>query len=824
MDTSGFFYQNTVKFLESFFKATPMKENDFSGNPVCGVFYAGKGQDAKKYNETISFFLEYLASLYLEALRKGLGKKWDDATKAQLKEIRQNILSISERFINFLKGEEDTSERAILTAEMEENKENFSMHFLSTELNNIRIYYTRRKKNGEFSFYYVNEDFQIEVDEILSKYRSGEINDKEKRDAFYLISLRATITLLKGLCEISTDKEVKEFFYFLIRVVELAIQGDSLAKALLNRFLKLKVDAYFALPEEEDNGEGVYVSHKPLITWLGYFESPLSEKDVLIRIGEQLFKDWRKRYSEDEETAIMDVKEELSLSEDIFGSSPLKWIEKMYGKESKEFLKKVRKTISQMLKGKVKAVKSVPYGKINSPFNSAKRNFYVHGKEKVLFFLSDGNFEELKDGGTLLYETIKKGNKYMNTGKLVKERRFAFMNYVFPYWDYLKENYDRTSGKWSEKFLAFLLQLGAFTKAIKKYEKETEREFILFFLLDVEEEEILPFWNAVRAFYNYALSFPAQTITRASLRKLRNSRERLGIVKNAFLSAILPIKELELVFEKPLESSIKKIYILVEHQTTKIAGIFPHYVYHLYSVSIHSQNKLRIRRENEVFYVFADRESGDFAEIHDFIRKVEQSEPDTVILCMSSDRNSPLFSIKGSLITYPILYRERKIQIDMAKRDKKKKKSEVAGEAYFIFEKDFKPFLRYLGYEENKPEGYSLIGVRAPFTIPPHLEKEPYVNTVLSLFFIGNLQGENPKTQELFIISLLSWLSFLSESYLYGFVKAKFMPRRLPNLRIARKVRIDKNNFRREILDINTGMALVELAFLVKRSLRGEVN
>jgi len=166
-----------------------------------------------------------------------------------------------------------------------------------------------------------------------------------------------------------------------------------------------------------------------------------------------------------------------------------------------------------------------------------------------------------------------------------------------------------------------------------------------------------------------------------------------------------------------------------------------------------------------------------------------------------------------------VLYRERKVQIDPKKR-------QVLGEdAYFIFEKDFIPFLRYVCHKKigEISESFLLVGVKPPFNVPPRLEKEPYVNSVLSLFFIKNFGGESPEDETVIIYTLLSWLSFLSESYLYGFVKPKFMQKKLLDVSLLRKIKTGKDDWITRNLKLDSGALITELAFLVRRSLTGKL-
>jgi len=837
IDISTWFSDDDKDVMESFLKSNPNEKN-----LVAGLFYAGDGsEEARQYNRAISYFFERFARIYYNVLDWMDLKNKNKAAEIgkKIEDLKKKINELSDEFVKFLEGELD-SEYALLEDKIKDKgKEDFLL--ISQEQSPIEIYYVAKKdgSKGEFSIYYVDKNFQEDVEKIIEELSSYEYEDEDEelinnefRKKFVSVSLRATKILLEGLFNVASDQEVKEFIKFLINLVELSLKKDEVRKYVLPRFLKLRVDPYFAFPEEENSGEVLnrvgYITHKPLIAWLGYFPSPLSEKEVLERIGEKLLPNWTDIYSKNKEEALNKVRRKLKSLEESLGSDPNYWLSKLYGEDSETFLRKMRETLHLILKGKVNTVKSAAFGKTGNPENVAKREYYIKGsKKRVLLFISErfpeNEKEEIENGIKKFYETLKEGNKYLQTKGKIVEDRFIYFDFIFPDWVYLKEK-EKERNKypdWDKKFLAFLLQLGAFTKALIKYGEDKGVEFIPVFLLNVggdgEDEKIgeLQIWDVVRTFYNHAYPIPAQTIKKDTLKKL-NQKGALYIIKNAFLSAIFSKKVLKLKFEKDLNTKIKKIYVVIENSTIKI-GKEPHRVYHVYFVEL-TNNELKIEFK-DVFYIFADGVSGDAREFQSFLSTA--LDHNYAVICISSDENSPLFKISplGKVFSfYPTLYKERKIQVDM-------KKKEVLGKhAYFIFEKDFKPFLRYVGHKEigENSEDFMLVGVKPPFAIPPKLKEEPYVNSVLSLFFIKNFKGESPINQEVIIYALLSWLSFLSESYQYGFVKPKFMQKKLLYVSISRKKKIGENVKIPRVLKLNSGALITELAFLVRRSLMGK--
>lgn len=824
IDTSAWFSEENERIMESFLRGSPL-ENSL----IAGVFYAGSESDeAKKYNGAISYFFEKLASLYYNAL-PWLGI-WDkEERKKMISELKNKINEVSKEFIKFLKGDLEEWKEAQLKEKVKTKVKKEENSLISQE-KAFKIYYVRKGNSGkgDFSMYYIDEDFQKEVLEIIEEIHNYEDEVQaynETRKKLNSISLKATRTLLEGLLNVAPDPEVKSFFEFLINLVSL--EKDDMRDALLPRFLKLRVDPYFAFPEVENSEEGFdsvgYITYKPLIVWLGYFPSPLSENEVLERIGRKIFTDWLKRYEKNSEEALNLVREELSLLQELLGSDPNHWISKLYGEESEEFLRKVRETLHLILEGKVRTVGSVAFVRNGEPRDEAGREYYLKGdKKRVLLFISDLKYEEISGGINRFSQVLKNGSSYLHTkGKIDKYHRFIYFNSLFPDWDFLKEKEKEINKKheWGEKFLAFLLQLGAWTKALIKYGEDKGIEFIPIFLLNVGGEEDrnggeLLIWDVVRAFYNHAFPIPAQTLKRDTIKKL-TEKDNFHIIKNAFLSAIFSKKVLKLKFKTELKTSIKKIYIVVENLSIRI-GENPHRIYHIYSVKL-SGKELQIEFE-DVFYVFADGRSGD---VFDFQRFLDDKlKEEYAIICISSDEKSWIFdyaSSKEGYRFYPILYRERKIQVDM------KKNNELGKDAYFIFEKNFQPFLKHIGYKkisEKNSEGFLLIGVKPPFNIPPKLKNEPYVNSVLSLFFIKNFKGETPEDEKVMIYALLSWLSFLSESYAYGFVKPKFMQKKLLDLNISRKIGKDNPTLRN--LKLDSGALITELGFLVRRSLMGK--
>ena len=838
IDTSARFLEDGKRIMESFLRGYPLNESNF----VCGVFYAGiETEEAGKYNGGVSYFFERLAKLYYDAL-SWLGV-WNNEEKVspKISRLKKEIAEVSEEFIQFLRGDLEKWEEPILEEPKGKRKEEEGGEplYISKE-KPFKIYYIRKKNSGKggevFSIYYVNEDFQKEVLEIIEKMHK--INDENETQAYSeirkklnSISLRATITLLEGLLKVTDDQEVKKFFEFLKNLVEFSLQNDDARKVLLPRFLKLKVDPYFASPEGENGEEGLdstgYLIYKPLIGRLGYFPSPLSEKEVLKRIGIGMHDGFEKEYEKNSEEAINSLRKRLSTLQKLLGSDPNYWISKLYGEESEEFLRKVRETLYLILQGKVQTVGRVPFEKEdNKPKNEASREYYIKGNKKlVLFFISERfpehEKEEVTNGRKKFYETLKRGSKYLETKEKIIGNRFIYFDYIFPDWDFLKEKERERTLKWSEKFLAFLLQLGAWTKALMKYGEDNGIEFLPVFLLNVggEEDESrgeLQIWDVVRAFYNHAYPIPAQTLKKDTVKKL-TEKDGFQIIKNAFLSAIFSKKVLKLEFKEELKTSIKKIYLIVENSTVRI-GENPHRIYHVYSVEL-SERELQIKLE-DFYYYFADGKSGDAIEFQRFLD--EKLRDECVVICISSDEKSWIFdyaSSKEGHRFYPVLYRERKIQIDM------KKKDVLGKDAYFVFEKNFQPFLRHVGYRkisEKSLEGFLLVGVKPPFNVPPKLKNEPYVNTVLSLFFIKNFKGESPEDETVMIYALLSWLAFLSESYQYGFVKPKFMQKKLLDVDFSRKIKRGKDDWTIKALKLDSGMLITELAFLVRRSLMGE--
>lgn len=825
--TTQFYDDEYRKILESFLEGFTLGKD----NLACGVFYAGNfSWKARKYNGTVGFYLETASKTFYDALDRK--KSWD--------KVKEELIKTSKEFIKTLQEDSDDWKTPILEHAEESKGEGEKKVKVSKE-KKFAIFSLKPtyKKVGEevFSMCYVDRDFREEIEEIVKKLKeiTEDASQDEKSNAhsqakkkFSLLSLKATKIVLKEKLEKERDQEVLDFYDLLTNAIDLLLQGEENLKCLLGRLLKLKVDSYFGFSEEEtnDDAEIKNYTYKPIISSLGYFPSPLSEEEVLKRIGECLFKDWNELYEEDPEKAIQKVREELSLLKEDLGSDPNYWISKLNGKDKEEFSRKLRESLSAIPKGELDSVKKVSFVKeTQTPINSATREYYLKGGQKnvekiVLLFISDLEYEEVKDGINSFFGVLRKSRYLGNDFKAkVDNYRFVPIEKVFPDWEKLKESEKSQWRVQGEKVLAFLLQLGALAKALVRYLEDKGVLVIPIFVLDVGEEgETLPIWDVARAFYNHAFPIPAQTIKKDTLEKLANlSKQKKwmeveSIVKNAFLSAISPKKVLKLVFDKSLNTSIKKIYVIVENETRRIKREDgrPNRIYNVYSIELAKGNEFQIEHTDD-YYVFADGKSGDADEFQRFLDD-ELEKEGVAVICISTDENSWIFE-KEALRYYPVLYEDVKVLIDPKKGKEK--------DAYFIFEKNFQPFLRHVGYKrfsEKSSEGFSLIGIKSPIVFPKELENEPYAHSILSLFFVKNLKGESPVNQEVITYALLSWLAFLTESYLYGFAKPKFMQKKLLKFSFSRKVKEQAYTPK-----LDSGMLITELAFLVRRSLRGKL-
>ena len=827
-DATTKFSKENRRLMESFLEGFTL-----GGNLACGVFYAGnKSEKARKYNGTVGFYLEKASKVIYDALDR----------KKSLKDLGDELEKISKEFIQTLKeGSNEWKVPILEHVEEREGKEKKRIKVSKEKKFGIFSLKTTYEEVGEkevFSVCYVEQDFREEIEEILKELREvlkaeGIHPDEIKyayaqaRKGLNFISLKATKTLLESLLEKDLKyPQVKNFFYALTNKIDLCLQGEEkLRKCVLGWFLKTKVDPYFGFSDEEtsddESGEIKSFTYKPIIRSLGYFPSPLSEEGVLERIRE----------CSNYET-IEEVRKELSSLEEDLGSDPNYWLSKLYGKDSKEFLRQVRETLSEILKGNVKNVKKVSFVKeTETPINSATREYYLKGGksknvEKIVpLIISDLKYEEVIDGIHLFLGVLRR-SRYISDDLKAKidKYRFVLFEKLFPEWKELKKLEELSWKDQGEKVLAFLLQLGALAKALVRYLEDKGILFVPIFVLDVggeEESGELRIWDVARAFYNHAFPISAQTIKKDTLEKLvelskqKKWLELESIVKNAFLSAIFPQKVLKLVFDKSLNTSIKKIYLIVENETKrinetkKIAGI-PYRIYHVYSIEIVKGNEFLIELV-EFYYDFVDGESGDVDVFKSFL-KDKLEEKNVAVICISRDEGSWIFEFeKESLRYYPVFYEEVKVLVDPKKGKEK--------DAYFIYEKKLQPFLRHVGYQREKSEeGFSLVAIKPPIVFPEELKNEPYVHSVLSLFFVKNLKGESPVNQEVITYALLCWLAFLTESYVYGFAKPKFMQKKLLSVEFSRKV---NGQYGKPKLD--SGLLITELAFLVRRSLRGKL-
>ncbi|EDP74682.1 hypothetical protein [Hydrogenivirga sp. 128-5-R1-1] len=774
---------------------------------VGGVFYAGSESresdpEVYRYNELITSLLGRWEATFVRMLKEGLGKKATRENEELKGRWRKEIIELLEESIELLKGKDIDPEKVTFTPLPLRRKRKDTS--IGKDVNNrFKVYYGRLTEGkGDINLYYLDVDVANRLEDLLDGLRSGEISPSDYTEELGRLRREVGIKLIEKILECKDlEGEVRRFFESLKELGEGAVRGDDiLAQLFFERLFKIEVDFHVGLAQEGEGEDGPWLTHKPLITKLGYGDTRLTYEEVLLRIGKEAVR--REEFSDKpEEDLIREAEEEaesLGISE---------WLRKVYGdrKGNTPFLKKVRRELTRILGGGVPGVKKVSFVRDGKAVYDVEKKIYADTYRQFLLYeinLED-NAKKLLEALQGAEETGKK-RKYINPKMMEGKARAVEMEFLFPFWEELKKHNSYTfTGNLAYKALAFLLQVAGFFKAIRSRGVEKKATYMVFALLDVAgDEDRYPIWDAVRAFIDHALAHPFQTLGRKSIEEIAERRQgAIYFQKNALISALRTDRRVVLRFNN-LKTRKPVVYsMLVEDRSVELAGAGRHYLYSLYRFAF-KDDSLTIERDDRKFFAFADGFSGDVKELEKFLMGTPN------LIAITQDTRSPLLSY-GKLnheSFFPVLYRSIKTPLLLkgAKRDKN---------AYVIFEKEFKKGLRYMGWlggNQNAVfEDYNLFVIRAPLVVPSAMRDEPYMSTELSLFFVGNLKGDNPEVEEGILLSLLGWLVWGSESFSFLYAKPKFMPLKLPKA-VVRRMNRDYT--------VPLGASVLELAYIMKRA------
>lgn len=801
IDASSFF-RGDEKPLSIFAKGEPppLAEVDRGWAYVGGVFFAGSESresdpEVYEYNRAITSFIGNWEALFKKMLEDGLGKKETRENRELRTKWRSEIENLLKFFIEFLKGK-DVKPWSVKFAPLSLRRKKKDVP-IGEDVSSFNVNYGRLTKGkGDVSLYYLDLDVSDRLEDIRGRFVSGELTLTDYLEELGRLRREVEVELIERILECENlEDEVREFFKALRELGKR--KDDILAQLFFERLFKIEINFHVGLTQDGEGEESAWMSHKPLINRLGYGDTKLSYEDVLLRIGKKAVEKSELSDKPDDE-----LKKEVEEEGESLGV--VKWLKKVYREKGggTPFLKKLRRELRKILEDEVPGVKKVSFAKDGRAVYRVKKKIYADTYGQFLLY-EDGLRDKAISLLRALWGKDRRRERFVNPEVMEKEVRGIEIEFLFPFWEELKKSSSFTGEK-AYKALAFLLQVAGFFKAIRSWGVERGTTYMVFALLDVmSEEDFYPIWNVVRAFVDHVLAHPYQTLTRKSIDKIAgNDKDAIYFHKNALISALRSERKVVLDFtglevRKPILYSL-----LVEDRTIETAGKGRHYLYSLYRFFFEN-NTLIIERDDRKFFVFADGFSGDVKELDKFLLETPN------LIAIVQDLNSPLldYGKKEHDSFFPVLYRSIKTPVPLTEGRKRDK------DAYIIFEKEFKKGLRYVGWLGNGQEGffkdYTLFVVRAPFVIPGKFYDEPYISTELSLFFVGNLKGDNPEVEESVLLTLLGWLVWGSESFAFLYAKPKFIPLKLPKVVVRRKNRD---------YTVPLGTSVFELAYLIKKA------
>ena len=767
----------------SFSKAKSITPDVYVG----GIFFAW---DNEKYNQTLVSIFDSWVNHYVSLLKDLISdttkqirkdERWRNKIHERANELRKKTLS-------FFSGKEVMDIGKVPMKPIIKGKSRKS-RLIGRDRTRFTAYLGYPSREGELSFYYIDVNFTKEILELNRALTNKEISEVDYREKLGELKQIAIKELLKDVLRFSKG-EVKEFFELLLKLIDES-KEDVIAKKTLERMLKIEIDFGIGSSFDSEDVEGNIEVFKPVLTKVGYFPSPLTFKEALIKLGKNLQEEIGE--IKDEEELVEEVKELL----DELGA--LEFFEKLY--TDKDFLKEVRNTFARLLKEKSEKVKSISFSREKKTLFEGTKNIYSQGKYVPLILYESSNLRKA------IYEFVSyrfmkpQPDKYLFLNELIDGSRIFGdkLSFFFPSWEYLVEyerkrkergkNPDLYEGE--PEILVFLLSFGAFFTALKIINQELEVKLLPFFFLNIEnrsfgeENGYYYFWQLARAYLDYIYPYPSQTITKETLASLKET----FILKNAFISALKGDRKVILKNENGIGINSKTtLFLLVENKSVKLYDTVPHYLYSLFKVVV-TEEGISIEKEEKNFFIFAGGQSGELKELEDFLDK-----NNSVVLLQSF--SSPIAELKSKKM-WKVIFKEFKTPILMEKTKGKDKSAFLIWEN--MFREGIRPiaFLRYKEFADN----YELLVVRAPLEVPKPLEREPYISLSLALFFI-----EKKKDDKLPVVySLLSWLSWGSESFKFSYAKPKFLPLKLPRLRLHSKETLHT---------IPLGAALIELGYV----------
>lgn len=752
--------------------------------PVGGIFFAW---DDNEYTQTLVKIFDSWVNHYvsvLETLISDKKKRKDDNWRKEVLNNANKLRKLSLSFFNDRKFTDikETKVKLLSRTEPEKNQ------LIGRDKTRFIAYFGKPSTEGELSFYYIDVNFAKEIRELNEALINNKIDETEYREKLWELKLKAIEEVLKEAVKVA-EEEIAKFFELLLKLIEES-KEDVIAKKILERMLKIEVEFGIGASQEEEEVGDIEV-FKPVLTKLGYFPSPLTFEEALIRLGRSL----REEIGEigNEEELIEEVKELLK------ELNALEFFQRLYS--DGEFLKKVRRALSEILKGKSEKVKGIHFTRGKELLFKGTKNIYSRGKYIPLILYENEELrKDIAKYGRDKFITPK-SNEYLFLEELI-DGKSTFgdkLSFFFPSWSHLVkyERERRLKGKnpslyeGDAEILVFLLSFSAFFTALRIIGKNRGIRVIPFFFLNVEnrsfedENGYYYFWQLARAYLDYIYPHPSQTITKETL----DSLKEISVFKNAFISALKGDRKV--VLKANEEVKIRNntlLYLLVENKSVKLYDRAPNYLYSLFKVVI-TDKEISIEKEEKNFFLFVGGRSGELKELEDFL-----SRNRSVILLQSFD--SPLAELTYEK-NWKVIFKEFKTPILMEKTKGTDKS------AFLIQEDMFREGIRPIAFLKYKEivENYELLVIRAPFTVPQNLSGEPYVSLSLSLFFI-----ERKKDNKLPIIySLLAWLSWGSESFAYSYAKPKFLPLKLPKLKLHAKETLHT---------IPLGAALIELGYI----------
>ncbi len=784
-------------------KPTPIMGPDRKRAYVGGVFYAGpesreSDPEVYKYNELITSLLGRWEMIFVKMLKEGLGNKATGENKELRRKWKKEIMELLEESVKLLKGKDIDPGKVVFTPLPSRRKKKGTS--IGKDVNTFKVYYGRLTEGkGDINLYYLDIDVAGRLENLLDGLRSEEISPFDYTEELGRLRREVNIRLVEKLLECEDlESEVREFFESLKELGERAVEGDDiLAQLFFDRLFKIEIDFRVGLAGEEEEGEeSPWLTHKPLITKLGYGDTYLTYEEVLFKIGKEAVR--REELSDkSKEDLIREVEEEA----EAFGI--LEWLKKVYRDKKGEspFLKKLRRELTRILRGEVPGVKKVSFVRDGKAVYSVKKEIYADTYGQFVLYESS-----LVDKARKFVKALRRKegmkSKYLNPEMMEKEvLGYVEIEFLFPFWKDLKNHDSYTfTGDLAYKALVFLLQVAGFFKAIRSLGIEKNTTYMVFALLDVkDEEDRYPIWDLVRAFVDHALAYPFQTFGRKAIDKIvGGEKDAIFFKKNALISALRADRRVVLRFNS-LKIRKPVVYsMLVEDRCVELIGVGRHYLYSLYRFAF-KDDSFTIERDDRKFFVFADGFSGDVKELEKFLMETSN------LIVISQDTKSPLLNYRNESF-FPVLYRSIKTPLLLKGTTEDKN-------AYVIFEKEFKKGLRYMGWlsggQEDTFRDYTLFAIRAPLVVPPTMKDEPYMSTELSLFFVGNLKGDNPEVEEGVLLSLLGWLVWGSESFSFLYAKPKFMPLKLPKA-VVRRMNRDYT--------VPLGTSVLELAYIMKKA------